>query len=244
MKICNILPLSYNELMYKEEMVMLLAHLSVNNEFYSINAKNHSNYKIMDNSIIELGKAFSLKSLIKEAIKCEANEIILPDSFRDGEKTIKLVNKSVKYLKKKHLIGKFKLMAVCQGKTFEEFENTFKILNDIKEIDVIGIPKVTTKDFKSRMNLYNIFSKTSKQIHLLGCWDSFEELKLLNKEQLSKIRSMDTCLLSLLSKNLEVKSVFDKKRPVESINFYTSTINIDKYYKLRKELYNYLKEEK
>ena len=231
MKICNIVPLKYTRLSYESSpIIMLLCHLSKENEEYKNIAKNSPAYKIMDNSIIELGSAFSLRNLIKEATDCNVDEIILPDSFQNGNETIRLAKQSIRYLKKKNLLGKFKLQCVCHGNTLKEFETCFKKINRIKEIDVIGIPKVLTKTFGNRCSLYDIFKNTDKQIHLLGCWDSFNELNVLPKEAFIKIRSLDTCLIALLSNYGD--DVFNTKRPKNTIDFNNTEINVDNFIKM------------
>lgn len=240
MKICNIVPLKYSYLMYQQDYVMLLCHLSKENVKYAEEANFSQNYKIMDNSIIELGEAFNLDDLIIEARKCKANEIILPDVFQNGESTLSLVKDSINYLKDNNILGEFKLQAVCHGKTIDEFKSSFKALNMIKEIDVIGIPKVLTKTFGNRCSLYDIFKNTNKEIHLLGCWDSFDELNILPKEAFSKIRSLDTCLIALLSQNGD--DVFNTKRPQKTIDFNKTRVNISNYYKMNEQLTNYINE--
>lgn len=238
MKICNIVPLKYNYLMYQQEYVMLLCHLSMTNKEYVEQAKNSKNYKIMDNSIIELGKSFDLINLIEEARKCKANEIILPDVFQNGKLTLELVKSSIQYLKENNLIGEFKLQAVCHGNTIEEFENSFRELNKIEEIDVIGIPKILSKTFGNRCNLYDIFKDTNKEIHLLGCWESFNELTVLPEEAFSKIRSLDTCLISLLS--LRNKDIFNAERPIETIDFNETEVDVNNFNILNNQLTNWL----
>lgn len=240
MKVCNIVPLKYSYLMYQQDYVMLLGHLSKENIKYTEEARFSKNYKIMDNSIIELGEAFNLDDLIVEACKCKVNEIILPDVFQNGEATLTLVKESINYLRNKNILGEFKLQAVCHGKTIEEFKKSFEELNNIKEIDVIGIPKVLTKTFGNRCLLYNIFKNTNKEIHLLGCWDSFNELNVLPDEAFSKIRSLDTCLIALLSQNGD--DVFNTKRPSKTIDFNKTKINISNYYKMNEQLINFIKD--
>lgn len=242
MYIANIVPLKYSYLMYQQKIVMLLCHLSKIDEKYAKEAHYAKNvYKIMDNSIIELGDAFQLDELIKEARKCKADEIILPDKFEDGEGTIKLAKDSIKYLKEKEILKEFKLQVVCHGKTIEEFKNSFEEINKIKEIDVIGIPKVLTKTFGNRCNLYDIFKNTDKEIHLLGCWESFNELKVLPKEAFNKMRSLDTCLISLLS--IKGKDIFNTTRPAKTIDFKNTKININNYYKMVNQINKYVKGE-
>lgn len=238
MKICNIVPLKYTLLSYTNSpTTMLLCHLSKENEEYKKIAKNSHNYKMMDNSIIELGSAFSLENLIKEAIECDVNEIILPDSFQNAKETIRLAKQSITWLKKKKLLHKFKLQCVCHGKTIDEFKWCFNKINKINEIDVIGIPKVLTKTFGNRCELWDIFKNTGKQIHLLGCWDSFNELTVLPDEAFIKIRSLDTCLISLLSNYGD--DVFNTKRPDKTIDFYNTEINEKNFIKMKNQIDKY-----
>lgn len=241
MKICNIVPLKYSYLMYQQDIVMLLCHLAKDYDKYAKEARDSKNYKIMDNSIIELGEAFTLEDLIKEARKCKVNEIILPDVFQDGKATLSLVKDSINYLKDNDILGEFKLQAVCHGKTIDEFKSSFKALNMIKEIDVIGIPKVLTKTFGNRCSLYDIFKNTDKEIHLLGCWDSFNELKILPNEAFNKIRSLDTCLISILSQ--KGNDVFNTDRPKKSIDFNKTKVNVSNYYKMNEQLTNFIKDQ-
>lgn len=235
MKFCSITPLKNARLMYENEYVMLLAHLSANSAKYAQYARNNNNYKIMDNSIIELGEAFDMDTLINEAIKCNVDEIILPDIFNDGDATLKKVNESIEWLKEHNYIGKFKLMAVCHAKNLEEFHETFNKLNKIKEIDVIGIPKVCSRWMGSRVKEAECLSlHTKKDIHLLGCWNSLNELKDLSSN--SKVRSMDTCLPALLT--IYNMNTFDDRNGL-TIDLEKDEIqNINKYKEIMKEINN------
>lgn len=198
MNFCSITPLKNADLMFENDYVMLLAHLSKNSDYYADLARKNNNYKIMDNSIIELGEAFTMKDLINEAIKCDVDEIILPDVFEDGCATVETVKKSIEWLKENGLIGRFKLMAVCHGKGPKELLDTFNLLNSIKEIDVIGVPKILSTWVTDRVKTAEFMAENSlKKIHLLGCYNSLNELKKISKD--SKIRSMDTCMPALLS---------------------------------------------
>lgn len=232
MKFCSITPLNNCDLMYENDYVMLLAHLSKNSEKYASYARNNNNYKIMDNSIIELGSAFNMQDLINEAIKCDVDEIILPDEFTEGEETVKRVKESIKWLKENNYLGKFKLMAVCHGKNMDEFFNCFCRLNDIPEIDVIGIPKVVSQWMLSRVKMAECFATlTNKQIHLLGCYYSLNEIKELSKD--TKIRSMDTCMPALLS--IYNMDTFDNRNG-KKIDLETATVNLNNYKKIMHDI--------
>lgn len=220
MKFCSIVPVKYNELMYGNEIVMLLAHLSKNNPAYVANAIKHDKdcYKIMDNSIVELGKSFNMEELIKQAQSCLVDEIVLPDVYRNGEETVQKVIESINWLRKNKYLGDFKLMAVCHGKDIHEFIKTFKTLNSMPEIDVIGIPRIVCEWAGSRGTIADIFTQTNKEIHLLGCYDSLRELSTFKAEHLERIRSIDTSLPALLS--IETNNAYEsrKSRKIDLLN--------------------------
>lgn len=211
MKFCSITPVKNASLMFEEEAVMLLAHLAEKHEDYSAIAAASEKYKIMDNSIVELGGAFSMRRLVEQAEKCKADEIILPDVFENGPLTIERAIKSIKWLKRKGLLKKYKLMAVCHGKSRKEFAACFKLLELIPEVGVIGIPKITQKWCGERRSLFEIFKNSDKEIHFLGCYDSLEEIRGLKSDLsvFSKVRSLDTCLPSLLA--LEGKGCWESR---------------------------------
>jgi len=232
MKFCSITPLKDVDLMYENEYVMLLAHLSKIDERYVTFAQNSKRYKIMDNSIIELGSAFSMEDLINEAVKCKVDEIILPDVFQDGPKTIEAVNNSIQWLKDHGLIGHFKLMAVCHGNDIIELIDTFKKLIKIPEVDVIGIPKVITTWTKNRVEWADYMAHfTDKEIHLLGCWENLNEIKQIKPE--TKIRSMDTCMPALIS--IYNMRTFDNRKG-RKIDLEKDEVNIEKYRKVMKNI--------
>lgn len=196
MQLCGITPVEKASWMYKDKIVMLLAHLA-KHDSYVQEALNHpDNYKICDNSIIEMGSTFSIDKLVEAAEKMGCQEIILPDGYPRGDVTRKLVLEALEWLKEHNYIGKFKIMAVCHGRDYEEWLETFNLFNSIPEIDVLGIPKVLQRwlPSKSREELAPVFTNTDKEIHLLGTWFSLEEEVNMPKELRARIRSCDTCL--------------------------------------------------
>lgn len=202
MNFCSIMPKGAYHLMYlNSPMVMLLTHLVEKDDHYAQLAIDHSStYKILDNSLIELGGALSMERLVTAADRIHANEIILPDEFKNGAETVRKAKESIEWLKAHNRLGDFKLMAVCHGATKEEFENCFSQLDAMDEIGVIGIPKVMCSfDWvrNTRATLYSIFKDTKKEIHFLGSWYNLGEFIDLPKEVYNKVRSADTCLFAL-----------------------------------------------
>lgn len=240
MKLCSIVPLNDLHLCDNNKFNMLLAHLCKYKEYVEW-AKNLKGYKIMDNSIIELGNAFSFEDLIECALECEVDEIILPDVFKKPEESNKLGEECI--IKYKKMIEenpniKFpKLMMVCHGNNLEEFKSSFEHINSIKEINTIGIPKVTSTWCGNRSNLYNIFKNTDKEIHLLGCWYTLREIGSFSKEAFNKIRTIDTCLPALLS--LTTDDPFIDRNLERTIDLENDKINLENYNKI---MYNLNKE--
>ena len=147
MKLASIVPMKNVDLTFKGSYAMMLAHLA---KYYVGVKRNKNCYTIMDNSLIELGSAVTLDQILEAAAICNPDEIILPDVFCDGVATLAKVKECINELKRKGLIGKYRLMVVCQGKDQAEFFRTFIELKDIPEVDCIGIPKVAEKIFKDR----------------------------------------------------------------------------------------------
>jgi hypothetical protein len=128
-----------------------------------------------------------------------ADEIILPDVFRDGEGTLKAVYSALNDIASWGVLGKYKLMAVCQGKNEDDFAHTFEHLNRQQAIDVIGIPKVCAKMHPAgRPHFEYLWEDCPKAIHLLGLWYSWTELEAY--EHPEDIRSVDTCMAAFQAK--------------------------------------------
>lgn len=229
MKLVSITPKNGWNWMFEQPIAMCLTHLVQKYPEYKEMVKNRPEncYVMLDNSIVELGESVSLQNILDAAEEVKANEIILRDSYPNGEKTIERIKEDIQYLRDNNLIGKYKLMAVCHGENIEEFKKTFNFINSIPEIDVIGIPKVLSRWVGERAKLSNIFMNTNKQLHFLGSWYSLKELIDLPKDVWDRVRSCDTCLPSLYV--IQNKTVLEDR---------DGTIDLEKEYpELTKEKY-------
>ena len=229
MKLASIIPVQSKHLMYLGNYEMLLAHLA--NEYPACTNKNC--YKIMDNSLIELGGAVSIEQVINAANRCNADEIILPDVYKDGPATLISVCKNIEWLRDHNLLGRFRLMAVCQGKDVDEFIETFHQLKNIPEIHCIGIPKVCSTLWSAGRPGFEFLwlNNCTKNIHLLGVWSTMQELLEYKNPQL--IRSVDTCIPALLSMYTDYAWYH---RPSETIDLKTDVVNSDHYFTILKTL--------
>ena len=217
MELINIYPIKNLEYYEKQSMNMFLTHLVEEDEAYRNMAINYNGYKILDNSLIELDGAMSMKDVLTAADIIGADEVVLPDVFKNGSETIKTTLEALGEYKEE--LKNYKTMAVVHGETIDEWVRTFLIFSARPDIDVLGIPKVMQEQFKShgipgRARILNkVISLTDKEIHLLGLWENFDEL-VHYQHHLTKIRSMDTSLPSLLEINH--KTIFDGRSDCET----------------------------
>lgn len=202
MYLINIFPLGNICMEYQQNMHMFLTHMVEKYPTYAKVAQDAPGYKILDNSLIELGDAVSVERVIDAATHIRADEIILPDVFQNGPETIKAVQNALNTLHKMFPKGDwpFKLMAVAQGADEKEWYDCYKYLLEMREVDVIGIPKVLAKMHpQGRPYFVNeLCNPFAKPHHLLGVWYSLSELAEYNHPK--QIRSCDTVILGYMAK--------------------------------------------
>lgn len=203
MKLINIFPLGNICMEYQQDMHMYLTHMVEKYPVYASTARATRGYKILDNSLIELGGAVDLERVLDAAKAINADEIILPDVFQDGPATVKAVKGSLQCLISNwpNRNWPFKLMAVAQGSTIEEWYDCYQQLLAMPDVDVIGIPKVLAKMHpQGRPYFVNeLCNLRQKPHHLLGLWYSMTELA--EYRNLNEIRSCDTVLLGFMAKH-------------------------------------------
>ena len=203
MKLINIFPLGNLGMHYNQDVHMFLTHLVEKYPFYAKFAKEVHGYKILDNSLIELGGSVDLQRVLNAAEDIDADEIILPDVFQDGPATIDAVNAALSLLNELYPNRNwpYKLMAVAQGKNEEEWYRCYKSLLNNPDIDVIGIPKVLAKMHpQGRPYFVNeLCDLTRKPHHLLGLWYSVTEFN--SYKNIQDIRSCDSVLLGYMYKH-------------------------------------------
>ena len=203
MYLINIFPLGNICLESNQRMHMFLTHMVEKYPAYTEAARNAPGYKILDNSLIELGGAVDLERVLNAAKVINADEIILPDVFQDGPATVKAVRESLQYLTDKwtNRDWPFNLMAVAQGKDEKEWYECYQELLNMPDVDVIGVPKVLAKMHPGgRPHFVNeLCNLRAKPHHLLGMWYSMSELPEYKYPE--NIRSCDTVLLGYLIKH-------------------------------------------
>lgn len=185
---------------------MLLTHLVHEYPKYAQFARDFRGYKILDNSLIEQedNKALDIETVLEAADIVNASEIVLPDAFQDGAKTLALVEEALDYLSKRDFgLPNYTLQAVVQGKDDTEWLHCYDQLSRMKEIKILGIPKVLdTDDYcLDRIPLLDravrLYGTRGKHFHLLGMWyclDRLEQMLNVSAETYYHTRSLDTSL--------------------------------------------------
>lgn len=116
-KIAHEAPLSiFNNVQEVTDYDYALVHLFEESEEYwdkFVRAKNLNREIILDNSIFELGEAFSADKFVPWVEKLMPTWYIIPDALEDAERTVKNVKDW------QHIAGS-KAIGVVQGKSYEE----------------------------------------------------------------------------------------------------------------------------
>lgn len=208
LEMATIVPQGYLGLTECSRMHMALAHLvgAEGMETYTKFFKETAcGYKILDNSVIENAQV-TLEELVEKAELINADEIILPDVYKDSRETFRRISRDISWIRE-HGIKK-ELMVVPQGNSLDDWLKcaTALIHNFGPEINTIGIPKhlvATCKDRDARLKAIAMLTEMcpvfeTMQIHLLGCWKTPLEVLTIAKaaEQgiIPLVRSCDSAI--------------------------------------------------
>lgn len=211
MKVATILPQHYLHICEDEDYLMALAHLinkpGMENytSFFKRKGLDENSYLIMDNGVIE-GDPRPISELLDKALQIHANELILPDSFRNSKETLRLVEEATMYLANRiEDVGEMGFMAVPQGETLEQWLSCAVLLLDNPAVSCLGIPKVLV-DIVGRDGRYvaikslmdRVGDLGGRDIHLLGCWKTPLEVSIIAKGvlqgDLPDVRGVDSII--------------------------------------------------
>ncbi|MNU84617.1 hypothetical protein D3C71_743410 [compost metagenome] len=216
MKVATIVPQQFLDMTRADEYHMCLAHLigepgyEPYTHFFKQIGRLPYTHLIMDNGLIE-GNPRPIHELVTKALLVDADEIVLPDVFKDRAQTYAAVVDALQQLtdpdKGQPLRGRTSFMAVAQGASLEEWIESAKELMQLP-IRTLGVPKVlcslpglsTTNGWLNRLEVLKAIEpyRHGTQIHLLGCWDTPLEAKMISKAEaegvISPIRGIDSAL--------------------------------------------------
>lgn len=240
MKVATILPQTYLENTEDDDYLMALAHL-INKpgmekytEFFKRKSVDENTFIIMDNGLIE-GDPRPINELVCKAVEIGANELILPDVFRNGIATLKAVDEATTYLAKQcDLFSNMSFMAVPQGETLEQWLSCATLLLDNPIVSCLGIPKVLI-NIAGRDGRYIAIKELvnrvgdlgGRDLHLLGCWQTPLEVSIIAKGvdqgDLPEIRGVDSAIAYVATRaNLKIN---DSDRPdSRAIDFMHGTV--------------------
>lgn len=219
MKVATIVPQQFLDMTRADEYHMCLAHLigqpgyEPYTHFFKQIGRLPYTHLIMDNGLIE-GRPQPIEVLVERALLVDADELVLPDVFRDRAKTYSAIYDALEYLHSMSLSGqplrgRTGFMAVAQGATLEEWIESAKDLMKLP-IRSLGVPKVlcslpegsTSSGWLNRLDVLKAIEPYRQNndiaIHLLGCWDTPLEAKMISKAEaegvISPIRGIDSAL--------------------------------------------------
>jgi len=129
------------------DMHMSLAHLVLKNEEYAAYYAQVAimNFVILDNSAFELeqqGIGIPFDMVFDAARRTNPDEVIATDTLFKGPETIESTWEFIKNIPK-DLEGKFRIMAVPQGRDRDEWYNCLEKLLEIPKVDTIGLSKLS-----------------------------------------------------------------------------------------------------
>lgn len=205
---------------------------------YTTFFRNFKGYKILDNGVAEGYDAPGVFDLVKKANFINADEIVLPDVYKDCYRTMVRAGKAKKEFdsmcRKEN--PKLKLMGVLQGTSMEEVHDCCLEFNQLG-IDVFGIPKHmidTLGERDARLHIIYELAQSGllegKEIHLLGCWKTPLEVITVAKaaycNQIPMVRSCDSAIPFVYARNHKRFSDDDRpdQRPIHFDNEHLSVM--------------------
>ncbi len=167
--------------------------------------QSRSTFVMMDNSLIELGKAMDFAQVRAAADYVFAQVVVAPDTLQDSNETVSLVNRAISHYSSR---DRFRLMLVPQGKTQTEVDNTVERLTKIVHhagIDVFwGVPRIITNTLGTRLDTINTITQASgEKIHLLGMSKDFgDDVHCLQHPSVMGIDSANPLVMGMHNKIL------------------------------------------
>lgn len=227
MKAATIVPQPYLHLIANDDYFMVLAHL-VNKEgfepyteFYREMGQDPRRFLILDTGLIE-GDPRPIEELVEKAAYLHADEMVLPDVFMNKDETLRESHEALAYVES--VYPEIRLMAVPQGQSLDEWLECAKEMLTWP-VHTIGIPKVLTKlaGRDGRLMALEAIQEWlgDKDVHMLGCWESPLELKLIENQVRAKnikpVRGVDSAIAYVYARaGLRIS---EAERPAGAIDF-------------------------
>lgn len=240
MKVATILPQAFLHFAKNDDYHMALGHLvgkegfEAYTQFFAHAGKNPDKYVILDTGLIE-GNARPVDELLEKAMSINADEMALNDVFMNHTETLRESYEAMAYVLDQyayHGTEHPRLMVIPQGATLEEWVACAKEM--LKwPVQTIGVPKVLTKlegrdaRLKALMEIQEHLG--DKEVHLLGCWETPLELKVIENAtragHIKPVRGCDSAIAYAYAR--EGIRITDDARPEGAINFAAQHCDLD-----------------
>ena len=236
MKAATIVPQPYLSLIAEDDYHLALAHLVLEEgyeeytAFYEKVGYDPSKFLILDNGVIE-GKPQPIQKILEKAAHVHADEIVLPDVFQNRYATLANAYEAIEvFYSLGYMWSDVRLMVVPQGKDFDEWLSCAREM--LKwPINTLGIPKVLVKmaGRDGRLIALQALQEELQQrpdvaIHLLGCWESPLEAKVIENairaKRIAPVRGIDSAIAYVYARAGMLIS--EGPRPSGSIDFAAS----------------------
>jgi hypothetical protein len=234
MNAATIVPEPYLHLIENDTYHMCLAHLigkvgfEEYTKFYGRIGGRLGKFLIMDNGVVE-GDPRPIEELVHKAHGVNADELVLPDMFYDKEATLEIAANALAYVK---VTSSKRTMVVPQGKDFVEWFDCARTMLTW-DVDTIGIPKLLVKMLgrDGRLEALEALQPFlgDKDVHMLGCYESPLELKLIENQvragKIKPVRSVDSAIAYVYARS-GIK-MCDAERPIGTVNFAAEDADIE-----------------
>lgn len=218
MYIAEIVPVSCLEYIRDKDYHMCLAQLVLKSERYAEfyrELAQEGKYVILDNGAAE-GESLSFDDLYKAYKTIQPTEIILPDVLNNTYETIE---RSSIFYREYLTHEKCKIMIVPQARSLRVWITATEEMLSQLPVNTVGIPKwLGSKNKLHRVAASAYLSELTTEVHLLGCSESPEVLKLCKKAN-PNVRGCDSAYAYLCSKANISEITLNTERPGGMIHF-------------------------
>jgi len=249
MKVSFDIPITHLELTKYNDIDFILP-INCENKEYKDFFKNSKKYKILDNGLAE-DNQMNFRKLVTLAEELDVNEIVVPDDFESGRKSLKKTTTFIMEYGDRLHNQNIKLMGVVHGKNLIDYLGLLKKLYNNVFIDVIGIPfllpgiyiddslNFSNENFELVYNNTQIYTlgrlmltkymydnnMTDKPVHLLGMNNPIETLY---QARYGFVRSIDSASpIAAGIQNIKYGSTGLKEKIRYDKSYYTTTIDKD-----------------
>lgn len=122
-KIATIVPIEHLDYIRDDSYIMALSYLVDYTKYaqFMRDRATDGQYVILDNSTIELSEPENFSRYLEKANDIRASCIVLPDYFKDSERTFEAVEQALTYISRTKVVHKFDIMVIPQGRTVNEW---------------------------------------------------------------------------------------------------------------------------